>query len=97
MASNIEVTADVDDGFDERALRTALAALTDDDLSASSPVSPGAPEVAVDHNSDDGIVHVRCEGHDGDFTKTTQRALVRTVRGMSGVIEASVTAGGYDG
>lgn len=97
MASHIEVTADVNGDFSERALRTALAALTDEDLSESSPVSAGAQEVAVDHNQRDGVVHVRCEGHSGDFTKTSERALTRTVRGVTGVEDASVTDGGYDG
>lgn len=96
MASTIEVTADTDSSFSRPALRAALDGITDDDVSVSSPVTDGAPEAAIDHNRDDGVVHVRVEGHDGDFTKTSQQALVSAVRSVDGATDPTVTDGGYE-
>jgi hypothetical protein len=96
MASHIEVTADVDDSFERAALREELSALTDDDVSQSSPISEGAPEAGIAHNRAESVVTVRVEGHGGSWTKTSMDALRTAVGRVDGVLDASVTDGGYD-
>jgi hypothetical protein len=96
MASHIEVTADVDDSFERAALCEELSALTDDDVSQSSPITAGAPEAGIAHNRVESVVTVRVEGHGGDWTKTSMDALTTAVRRVDGVLDVSVTDGGYD-
>lgn len=94
MADHIEVTAHTNESFSEPALRGHLADV--DGVSQSSPVSDGLPEAAVDHNQADGMVHVRVEGHEGDFTKTSQDEILKAVRATDGAVSPEVTAGGYE-
>jgi hypothetical protein len=93
MASNIEVTADANDGVTVPDIRDEFQSGLD--VSQSSPITETALEVAL--VVDDGEVLARVEGHDGDFTKKSQEALKSALNAVDGVSGASVDAGGYEG
>lgn len=76
-------------------VREALRAVDGEDLSVSSPVSAGVPEAGVSPG-DDGSVLVVVEGHDGDFTKTSERALKRALADVPFSVDVEVVDGGYE-
>lgn len=82
------------DGASRRAVRAALGGLTDDDLSASSPISAGGREAAVVVS--DGTAVVRVIGHDGDWTKKSTQAVLDAVEAVDGVESVSDVEGGYE-
>lgn len=88
----------VDTGVTSRDVRAALEQLTDDDVSQSSPISGGAPEAATVLTGSDGesVIGVRVEGHDGEWTKTSERALKSAVKSVEGVTELVLSEGGYE-
>lgn len=94
MTADIEIAVDASSTVTRQDIRSALDALTEDDISETSPVTAGCPE-AVAVNVEDGLL-VRCEGHDGDWTRTSERAVLRALKGASGVEDASVVDGGYE-
>lgn len=96
MASTITIESAVDESFDRGTLREHLDGLTDDDVSVSSPLSAGAPEVGVDYNQPERALTLRVGGHGGDFTKTSERALLSLLRDVEGVHDPTVTDGGYE-
>lgn len=64
------------------------------EVSRTSPVSRSGRELGV---SDDGEhVTVRCQGHDGAWTKTSQDAVLAALHAVPGVEEVSVVSGGYE-
>lgn len=79
------------------AVRRALDALEDSDVSKSSPVSGGASELAVTTGEHDGerVVIVREEGHEGEWTKTSERALKAAVKSVPVIDQQVYTEGGY--
>lgn len=93
MTSRLEVVFEAD-GVSRRDVRAALEGLTDDDLSVSSPISPGGREAGV--AIEDGDVVVRVEGHDGDWTRKSTRAVVSAVESVDGVVESAGVDGGYN-
>jgi len=76
-------------------LRAALETVSEDDVSASSPVSEHVPEAGTSVDAG-GSGHVRVEGHGGDFTRTSERALLTALRDHGAIADAEVVAGGYD-
>jgi hypothetical protein len=82
-------------------VRSALRAIEDDDVSKNSPISEGASEVGLTVEEADGdhsaLVTVRVEGHEGEWTKTSERALKSAVQSVEGVGELVEKSGGYDG
>jgi len=97
MAQDIHLTFDAEDGVEYSDVMDAAHELTEDDISEKSPVSAGAPEVGVEFSEDDGrVLHVRVEGHSGDWSKTSQNALIGAVESVDGVENGSVESGGYD-
>jgi hypothetical protein len=84
--------------INKRQIRSALARLTDEDLSESSPVSAGGEELAVTTGTHDGedVWVVREEGNDGDWTKTSERAVERAVKTVTGIDQLVATEGGYE-
>lgn len=97
MASHIHVELHFADGEspDYGDIRQALSELTEDDVSVSSPISAGAPEAGV--SVDGRVAHVRVAGHDGDWTKTSEEAIVSALRGVPGDHgDPSVVGGGYE-
>jgi len=94
MAPHITITADHDGSLDNEALRDALADL---DVSESSPVNAGGNEVGTSHTTDTVTVTAGGANADGDFTKTSQDALVDALKNLDAVDAESVSvdAGGY--
>lgn len=80
-------------------VRSALNELTDDDLSVSSPVSAGVDEAGTGVETVGGgvFVTVTVDGHDGDWTKTSEQAIKSAVESVEGVHELAESEGGYDG
>lgn len=91
----------IDSGVSYSDVRAAVRSLSDDDLSVGSPISGGGEEVGIDltgEGSDPGgILHIRVEGHDGEWTKTSEKALSRTIRSVNGVGKVIESQGGYEG
>lgn len=97
MAGHIHVRVPLKDGAatTRSDVQDQLDTITDDDVSNSSPVSSGVPEASIVVG--DGAAHVRVEGHDGDFTKTSERALLSALGDVDGAAgSADVAAGGYE-
>lgn len=98
MAQNLyhEYTASGDVTRPE--VREALDGLTDDDISDSSPITEGAEEaaVAVQHTSEGSAVVVTVEGHDGEWTYTSENAVKSAVRSVEGVGDLVDSEGGYE-
>lgn len=93
MADHITIEAETRDGpVPYSAVREAMASLSDDDVSKTSPVTPGGSEVGVTGGEN---VEIRVEGHSGEFTKTTEEALVAAVEAIEGTHNVRVTQGGY--
>lgn len=97
MADHIHLKAQIFNDADVSVgdVRAALSELSDDDVSESSPVSGGVPEAGIEVN--EGSVDVRIEGHAGEFTKTSQRALVgvlEEIEGGQNTVE--IIDGGYE-
>lgn len=96
MASFITIRARPADGVSLRyeQVRDALSKLTDEDLSASSPISAGGVEAGV--TVEDGVATVAIDGHGGEWTKTSQKAVVSALSGIDGVEDVEVVDGGYE-
>lgn len=93
MASDIEVKARI--STDDLSVGDVYAALrTTRGVSKQSPITPGAREAAAVVNENTAIVRV--EGHDGEWSETSQTALVRALESMDGVAAVSVTSGGHE-
>jgi len=93
MADHITIEAETQDGpVPYSAVREAMASLSDDDVSKTSPVTPGGSEVGVTGGEN---VEIHVEGHSGEFTKTTEEALVAAVEAIEGTHNVRVTQGGY--
>lgn len=98
MSSDIDITvslAETDATYGD--LRDAVSSLTADDVSKSSPVTPGGREIGIDVNTQADEAHLRVQGRDGNFTKTTQDAIVSTVREVVGEDAEITVDGGYEG
>lgn len=78
---------------DRAAVRDALSGLTDDDVTVSSPVTAGGLELAVEVG--EGVLVVREEGHDGEWSKTSESAVRKAVESVDGVVGLVEKAGGY--
>lgn len=97
MASDIEVTATITtDDFSVGDVYDAMR-LRGDDISETSPISPGLREAAV--VAGDDSLTLRVQGHDGEWSKQSQEALVDSLAHAPGVDGATVevTSGGYAG
>jgi hypothetical protein len=94
MASELRITFGADESVSTAAVRDALDALTEDDISKSSPISEGAPEAATING--DGTVGVAIEGYEGDWTRTSEDALKAAVGGVEGVGDVTSIEGGYE-
>lgn len=95
MASDLYHRYETDGDVSMADVRAALESLSDDDVSVSSPISPGAAGVGT--ALDEGDVVIRVEGQGGDWTKTSEDALRRAVSGVNGVSGLVESEGGYDG
>ena len=93
MGSRLVATFELD-GASRRDVRAALGGLTDDDLSASSPISAGGREAAVVVDGDVAVVKVA--GHDGDWTKKSTQAVLDAVEAVDGIESVSHVEGGYE-
>ena len=93
MGSRLVATFELDGAVSKRAIRSALGALTDDDLSASSPISAGGREAAVVAGDETAVVRVI--GHDGDWTKKSTQAVLDAVEAVDGIEGVSDVEGGY--
>lgn len=82
-----------------QAVQGALASLDDGDLSKGSPVTGGCREVGVGTVEADGPrdIVLRVEGHDGDWTKTSEEAIRRRVEQIDGIGGLVESEGGYEG
>ena len=79
MAPAIELTFDTDGTVTKSEVRDALSGLTEDDLSNSSPVSPGGEDIAIVETPEvvgDEQVVVRASGDAEEFTKTSTGAII---------------------
>lgn len=97
MASDIKIEVSPTDllHLPVSPVREALRSVDGDDLSVSSPVSGGVPEAGVSPG-DDGAVVVAVEGHEGDFTKTSERALKSALADVPFTVDVEVVDGGYE-
>lgn len=94
MASNIEIRAETTDTLQRRDVAAALRNVTDADLSEKSPVSEQLREVAVVMH--DGYLLARVGGHSGEWSQTSEEAVVNALESVEGVSGASVVDGGFD-
>lgn len=94
MASRLYHRYSTERGVQKPAVRNALSLLTNDDVSVGSPISAGASEVAI--VIEDGDVVVRVEGHDGDWTRTSEETLRKVIEGVDGVNELVESKGGFE-
>jgi len=89
--TNIQVTAGHDGSLTREQVRDALRGM---DVSVTSPISADGSEVGI-RVGDDSVTLV-VAGFDAEFTKTSQRAVTRSLGGLSAVDETSVEVeGGY--
>jgi len=97
MASKItiKVTPTDRESIPVGAVRRHVRMVREEDLSVSSPVSDGAPEAGV-RSADDGSVLVVVDGHEGEFTKTSQDALLSAATNIPYNAEGEVIEGGYE-
>lgn len=96
MAQNLEHKYATPGSVQRRRVREELEQLTDDDVSVSSPITGGAEEVAiVTPGPDSDYLVVRVENHDGDWTKTSEKALEAAVLRAPGVESVEERKGGY--
>lgn len=104
MSSELHVTAEHDGSVSNAAVRDALSGL---DVSESSPITADASQVGISHSTeadgegDDGEVHHHVElhvsGHDGEWTKTSQEALLDALKDLDGVdVESVSVEGGHE-
>lgn len=97
MASALEHTYEASPRTNRADIRAQLDALSEDDISVSSPISAGGRKVAIGTiDTDEWTVTVRVEGHDGDWTKTSEEALRKAVQRATGVGDLIDADGGYD-
>lgn len=92
---HLEVEPKADKRLTVADVREALSQLDDDDLSASSPVSAGVPEAGIEVDTA-GNAHVRVEGWEGDFTRTSERALSSALSALDTAGGVAVVSGGYE-
>lgn len=96
MASDIRIEASTDGSVTKGDVYAALREIDPTDLSKKSPVTNQIREayVAV---GDAGIA-VKVEGHDGEWSRSSQNALTHTLAGIGGVDSQSVevASGGYE-
>jgi len=80
------------------AVRDALAGLTADDLTEKSPVTAGGTELAVTVGEHDGeeVLLVREEGHGGEWSKTSERAVRTAVKAVDAITDMVASSGGYE-
>jgi|APHM01.1.fsa_nt_gi hypothetical protein len=76
-------------------VRDQLREVTEGDISQTSPITAGVPEAGV-YETDNHTVHVRVEGHDGQWTLTSERAVCRALEEIHPEVEVSVVEGGYE-
>lgn len=76
----------------EQAVRDALRDVPVDDLSKKSPVEAGLQGVSVVV----GVQNVTLRAGEGDWSRTTERALMDALSSVDGVGGVEVTEGGYD-
>lgn len=94
MANYIRLTASLGDSdASYRDFRDEVSALTDDDVSQTSPVTAGGNEVGVIVTDDE--VTLTVEGHGGEFTKTTESALIEVIEDVLGEDAEVTVEGGY--
>jgi len=98
MASTLLHKYKADPDIDQAAVREALNSLTSDDVSSSSPITPGASEasVGVERDDDEAVVTVHVAGHAGDWTRTSEDAIQKVVQDVDGVGELVESKGGYE-
>lgn len=94
MASRLYHRYSTERGVQKPAVRNALSLLTNDDVSVGSPISAGASEVAI--VIEDGDVVVRVEGHEGEWTQTSEAAVQSAVEAVDGVNELVESKGGFE-
>jgi len=99
MASRLRLVYEVSEARAVGKVRQALNNLTEDDLSESSPITPGGNEVGLGRVSSDGgpALEIVIEGHDGDWTKTSQEAVKDAAEGVEGIGDLLEHEGGYEG
>lgn len=105
MSSELHVTAEHDGTVSNADLREAF---TDLDVSESSPITTDAPEVGIGHSeeteeNDEGeeethhYVTLSVAGHEGEWTKTSQDALLDALKNIDGVDGTNLTVeGGHE-
>lgn len=104
MAAHIHLAAETADGYrtsdqdgdgDVVSNADVRAALSDLDVSESSPVAASGRLLAT--AVEEGAVHVRGGAkRSGSFTKKSQSALVEAVESVDGLADVTVESGGYD-
>lgn len=99
MGSYLRHTYETDGTVIPQAVRGALASLTDDDLSVSSPVTGGVKEAAIttDRTGETPTLSIIVDGHDGDWTQTSEQAIRRRVEGIDGIEGLASSEGGFEG
>lgn len=94
MAQRLHHEYQTDGAVTAGMVRDAVSSLTEDDITNTSPITAGGSEVGIE--VDGTALHVRVEGHEGDWSKTSEDALRRAVEGVDGVEELTTAEGGYE-
>lgn len=96
MASHIHVTASIAEDVTEANVYSALRQVGREQLSQKSPVSAQLREASVVTHEETLILRV--EGHDGEWSRTSQDTITDTLAGIDGVEAESVEviSGGYE-
>jgi hypothetical protein len=93
MASHIHI--EVSGPVSEEEVRDQLRQITEDSISQSSPITAGVPEAGV-YGGTDSTVHVRVQGHSGDWTRTSQTEMCETIRSVHPDVDTAVVSGGFE-
>lgn len=88
----------VSSGATRSDIAAALDGIASDDITKKSPITAGVPEAAISfETTDEGrFVTIKVEGHPGEWSKTSERALKSAIEGLDVVGEHVETVGGYD-
>lgn len=94
MASHIEIRAEITPDVSKSDVYAALRTVTDEDLSVRSPVSEQLRQVAVVMHGDHLLA--RSHGHRGQWSQTSQEAVIEAIESVDGVSDVEVVDGGFE-
>jgi hypothetical protein len=100
MGEYLSATFRTDADITKADIRDALADISEDDISKSSPVSAGGSEAAVTVSAGpSGMTdfNITVDGHGGDWTKKSEEAVTDAACSVTDSVEVLDVDGGYEG